>query len=78
MVQLEEQAQLNAWAFSLLGADHPCTSDEWLAEAAAQPPFWQVPHFGMSEPPARAPRSTGDFRGHGLWANYVDMVSKDL
>ena len=45
MVQLEEQAQLNAWAFSLMGRDHPYTSDELLAEAAAQPPFWQVPHF---------------------------------
>jgi ribulose-5-phosphate 4-epimerase/fuculose-1-phosphate aldolase len=79
MVQLEEQAQLNAWAFSLMGADHPYTSDELLAEAAAQPPFWQVPHFGMSAPPARAPgRTAGDFRGHGVWAYYVDMVSKDL
>jgi ribulose-5-phosphate 4-epimerase/fuculose-1-phosphate aldolase len=78
MVQLEEQAQLNAWAFSLMGADHPYTSDELLAEAAAQPPFWQVPHFQMSSPPARAPRGTGDFRGHGLWAFYVDMVSKHL
>ncbi|MBV9247839.1 MAG: class II aldolase/adducin family protein [Acetobacteraceae bacterium] len=78
MVQLEEQAQLNAWAFSLMGADHPYTSDDLLAEAANQPPFWQVPHFQMSAPPARAPRGTGDFRGHGLWAYYVDMVSKDL
>jgi 3,4-dihydroxyphthalate decarboxylase len=78
MVQLEEQAQLNAWAFSLMGADYPYTSDELLAEAAAQPPFWQVPHFNMAGPPARGPRGGGDFRGHGLWAYYVDMVSKDL
>ncbi len=78
MVQLEEQAQLNAWAVSLAGPDHPFTSDALLAEAAAQPPFWQVPHFQMSAPPARAPRGSGDFRGHGLWAHYVDMVSKDL
>jgi ribulose-5-phosphate 4-epimerase/fuculose-1-phosphate aldolase len=75
MVQLEEQAQLNAWAFSLMGRDHPYTSDELLAEAAAQPPFWQVPHFGMQGPPARAPRGGGGFRGHGLWAYYVDKVS---
>jgi L-fuculose-phosphate aldolase len=78
MVQLEEQAQLNTWAFSLMGRDHPHTSDAQLAEAAAQPPFWQLSHFGMSGPPARAPRATGDFRGHGLWAYYVDQVSKDL
>ncbi len=78
MVQLEEQAQLNALAISLMGADHPYTSDELLAEAAAQPPFWQVPHFGMSAPPARAPRGTGEFRGHGLWAYYVDLVSRGL
>src|SRR5690242_2295776 len=50
MVQLEEQAQLNAWAVSLMGADHPYTSEELLAEAEAQPPFWQVPHFNMSAP----------------------------
>jgi L-fuculose-phosphate aldolase len=78
MVQLEEQAQMNAWACCLMGRDHPYTSDELLAEAAAQPPFWQVPHFNMDAPPARGPRGTGGFRGHGLWAFYVDKVSKGL
>jgi hypothetical protein len=78
MVQLEEQAQLNAWAFSLMGRDHPYTSDELLAEAAAQPPFWQVPHFKMDRPPARSIHGTGGFRGHGVWAYYVDQVSRDL
>jgi 3,4-dihydroxyphthalate decarboxylase len=78
MVQLEEQAQLNAWAFSLMGRDHPYTSDELLAEAAGQPPFWQVPHFKMDAPPARGPQKAADFRGHGLWAYYVDKVSHDL
>jgi 3,4-dihydroxyphthalate decarboxylase len=78
MVQLEEQAQLNALAVSLAGIDHPYTSDDLLAEAAAQPPFWQVAHFGMSGPPARGPRGGGDFRGHGLWAYYVDLVSRGL
>jgi hypothetical protein len=78
MVQLEEQAQLNAWALSLMGADHPYTSDALLGEADAQPPFWQVPHFGMSNAPERAPYGGASFRGHGLWAYYVDMVSKDL
>src|SRR5262249_38972853 len=78
MVQAEEEGRLNAWGMSLMGADHPYTSDALLAEASAQPPFWQVPHFGMAGPPARAPRGGGGFRGHGLWAYYVDMVSKDL
>jgi L-fuculose-phosphate aldolase len=78
MVQLEEQAQLNAWAVSMMGPDHSYTPDELLAEAAAQPPFWRVPHFKMDAPPVRAPRSVGEFRGHGLWAFYVDKVSKDL
>jgi ribulose-5-phosphate 4-epimerase/fuculose-1-phosphate aldolase len=78
MVQLEEQAQLNAWAFSLMGPDHPYTPDALLDEAEAQPPFWQVPHFKMDAPPERAPRGGGDFRGHGLWAYYVDKVSKGL
>ncbi|HEY2595748.1 MAG TPA: class II aldolase/adducin family protein [Chloroflexota bacterium] len=78
MAQLEEQAQMNAWAVSMVGPDHAYTSDALLAEAAAQPPFWQVPHFKMSGPPARAPRSVGEFRGHGVWAYYVDMVSKNL
>ena len=78
MVQLEEQSELNAWAVSLVGPDHAYTPDALLAEAAAQPPFWQVPHFQMSEPPARAPRGGGGFRGHGLWAYYVDKVSKSL
>ena len=78
MVQLEEQAQLNAWAISMVGADHPFTSDELLSEAAAQPPFWQVPHFKMNQPPARTIHGSADFRGHGLWAYYVDKVSKDL
>jgi ribulose-5-phosphate 4-epimerase/fuculose-1-phosphate aldolase len=78
MVQLEEQAQLNAWAVSLMGENHPYTSDDLLGEAAEQPPFWQLPHFNMSGPPTRAPRGTGDFRGHGLWAYYVDTVSSDL
>lgn len=78
MVQLEEQAQMNAWAVSLAGMDHPYTSDELLAEAAAQPPFWELPHFHMDGPPARSPRGTGGFRGHGVWAYYVDKVSKTL
>jgi ribulose-5-phosphate 4-epimerase/fuculose-1-phosphate aldolase len=75
MAQLEEQAQLNAWACAIMGPDHPYTSDALLAEAAAQPPFWQVPHFKMDAPPARAPQGGADFRGHGLWAYYVDRVT---
>jgi L-fuculose-phosphate aldolase len=78
MYQLEEQATLNAWAWSLAGPDHAYTSDVLLEEAAAQPPFWQMPHFKMDQPPARAPRGSGDFRGHGWWAYQVDAVSKDL
>jgi len=75
---LEEQAMLNAWAWSLAGPDHGYTPDALLDEAAAQPPFWQMPHFKMDAPPARAPRGSGDFRGHGWWAYQVDAVSKDL
>ncbi len=79
MLQLEEQAMLNTWAWNLAGRDHPHMSDEMLDESAAQPPFWQVPHFDMTAPPERPLRSEGrDFRGHGFWAYYVDLVSRDL
>jgi len=78
MAQLEEQAQMNAWACSIAGPDHGYTSDELLAEAAAQPPFWQLSHFNMDGPPSRAHDRSSGFRGHGVWAYYVDKVSRNL
>ncbi|MDE3075887.1 MAG: class II aldolase/adducin family protein [Chloroflexota bacterium] len=79
MAQLEEQAMLNTFAFGLMGREHPYISDEMLDETANQPPFWQVPHFDMAAPPVRSHHADKhqDFRGHGLWAHYVDKVTEE-
>ncbi len=79
MIQLEEQAMLNTWAFNLAGVDHPYISDEMLDEANNQPAYWQVPHFELGKPLERGLQSTtGDWRGHGFWAYYVDKAAEGL
>jgi len=71
MLHLEEQAMLNAYAASIMGPDHPYMADEMLDEAAAQPPYQDVPHFKDSyDPSVRLP--------NGFWAYYTERAAASL
>ena len=45
MAQLEEQAQMNYWAFSAEGPEHTRLSEEYLSEVTNPVPIWDLPHF---------------------------------
>jgi len=68
---LEEQAKLNAIAWSLAGKDHPVYPEELMEESANRPDYSTIPHFKDSFDPSR--------RGTiGTWRYFSDKVSKDL
>ncbi|HLF77311.1 MAG TPA: class II aldolase/adducin family protein, partial [Dehalococcoidia bacterium] len=71
MLHLEEQAFLNANALALMGAGHPYMSDEMLDEAAAQPPYQEVPHFKDTyDPSVSLP--------NGFWTYYTERAGESL
>lgn len=71
MLQLEEQAKMNWYAYCAAGPDHPRIPDELIDEMTNRTPFRQLPHFKDVVDQA------GALEG-GVWDYYTDLVSKDL
>ncbi len=71
MVQLEEQAKMNWYAYCAAGPDHPGIPNEHLEEMAHRPPLNELPHF-------KGVLGEGPPRVAGMWDYYVDKVSQDL
>jgi len=71
MLQLEEQAKMNWYAYCAAGADHRSIPLERVAEMSGRTPMPELPHFKDSMVGSQ-PR-TG-----GVWALYSDIVSRDL
>lgn len=71
MLQLEEQARMNWYAYCAAGPDHRFIPKESIAEMSGRTPLPELPHF--VEPMRGARPRTG-----GVWAYYTDRVSGDL
>ena len=74
MLQLEEQAKMNWYAYCAAGPDHqgiPFDQADEVIEWLAKMPINELPHFTQEV------RAAGVQTG-GVWAYYADLVSKDL
>jgi ribulose-5-phosphate 4-epimerase/fuculose-1-phosphate aldolase len=72
MLQLEEQARFNYYAFAAMGEDHPYLEDELLREMVDRPKLSELPQF------AELLRDSGPPRVGGVWQYYTKVVTKDL
>jgi L-fuculose-phosphate aldolase len=72
MLQLEEQAKMNWYAYCAAGPNHPRIPDELIDEITNRPPFRELPHF---KEPASA--TTSRLEG-GVWAYYAWKASQEL
>ena len=71
MVNLEEQAKMNFWAYAAMGADHPFIEDELIDEMTNRPGLSELPHFRDVLPQGFRPR------GGGVWQYYSRVVTDD-
>ncbi len=70
MMQLEEQAKMNYWAYSAAGPDHPYLEDELVDEMSGRTPLPQLPHF-------KQPLANSSPRVGGVWQYYTRVVTHD-
>ncbi|MQG76144.1 MAG: hypothetical protein FI703_02315, partial [SAR202 cluster bacterium] len=61
MLQLEEQAKMNWYAYCAAGPDYKGIPEADIVEADAQPTLADLPHF------AGGPRATGNAGPGGAW-----------
>ncbi len=71
MMQLEEQAKMNYWAYSAAGPDHPYLEDELVDEMSGRTPLPQLPHFAQVLPSGWRPRVGG------VWQYYTRVVTNN-
>jgi ribulose-5-phosphate 4-epimerase/fuculose-1-phosphate aldolase len=73
MLQLEEQAKMNWYAYCAGGPEHPFIPDELIEEMTNRPGLQELPHF------AEVLRAQGGRpRTNGVWEYYKKRVSQDL
>ena len=72
MLQLEEQARMNWYAYCAAGPNHRSIPQESLEEMGRGPGLTELPHFKNAPPPDQTRRAGG------VWAHYTDIVSRDL
>jgi len=71
MLNLEEQAKMNYWAYSAMGPDHPYIEDELILEMTERPALPELPHFKNVLPKDWRPRVGG------VWQYYTRIVQDD-
>jgi ribulose-5-phosphate 4-epimerase/fuculose-1-phosphate aldolase len=74
MLQLEEQAKMNWYAYCAAGPDHPYIPDYLIDEITNRPPVTDLPHLKEVLQGRRA----GSPGTEGVWAYYAELVSRDL
>jgi ribulose-5-phosphate 4-epimerase/fuculose-1-phosphate aldolase len=71
ILQLEEQARMNYYAYCAMGRDYPRIPEELIDEMTHRPPLHTLPHF-QEMLQGRAPQ------WDGIWHYRVSWVSRDL
>jgi len=72
MLNLEEQARMNWYAYSAAGPNHAQIPENLIAESDNRPPIHELPHLSELFAGSSAPAN------NGVWLDYVDRVSRDL
>jgi len=71
MLQLEEQARMNYYAYCAMRSEYPRIPEELIDEMTTRPPLHTLPHF-QDVLQGRAPQRDG------IWHYRVSRVSQDL
>ena len=71
MLQLEEQARMNYYAFSAMGSNHPRVPEDLIEERTDRAPLWELEHF--KDVLAGGPPQMG-----GMWNYFVDQAAGSL
>lgn len=71
MLQLEEQARMNWYAYCAAGPDHKAIPADRIDEMSGRTPLGELPHFADV-------MQAGPPRLGGVYAHYSDLVSQDL
>lgn len=71
MLQLEEQAKMNYYAYCAMGRDYPRIPENLIAERTERPPLWELEHF-------KEPLAGGPPRMEGLWNFFVTQAARGL
>jgi L-fuculose-phosphate aldolase len=71
MLQLEEQARMNYFAYCAAGPDHPRIPDELIDEMTDRPPLHELPHFKDVLKGAAPQRD-------GIWGYRTSRVSEGV
>ncbi len=74
MLQLEEQAKMNWYAYCAAGPGHPSIPAHLIDEIANRPSVSELPHFKE----VLRGRRTGSPGTEGVWGYYAEQVSRDL
>ena len=76
MLNLEEQAKMNWYAYCAAGPSHAGIPEEMIAESASRPQLPELPHF------KDLMAAEGDPRGRGgvnpVYAYHAQLVSRDI
>ena len=72
MINLEEQARMNWYAYCAAGPGHPRIPEALIAEEATKPGLNELPHF------KDAVEHAGPVRARGAWQYYTHLVSAGL
>jgi L-fuculose-phosphate aldolase len=71
MAQLEEQAQVNYYAYCAEGADHTHLSEAEMSEVTNRVPIWELPHF-------REVLRGRERQRDGVWAYHEMLATTEL
>ena len=71
MAQLEEQAQVNYYAYCAEGADHTHLSEAEMSEVTNTVPIWELPHF-------REVLRGRERQRDGVWAYHEMLATTEL
>jgi ribulose-5-phosphate 4-epimerase/fuculose-1-phosphate aldolase len=76
MLNLEEQAKMNWYAYCAAGPAHASIPEELIAESANRPQLPELPHFKDLMATQGDPRTRGAV--NAVFAYYAQLVSQDL
>lgn len=79
MIWLEQQAEMNWYAYCAAGPNHPCIPDELVDEQVNAPSLNSYPHLAMHFQ-REANQITDPTVGgaYQVYTHYADLVSRDL
>jgi ribulose-5-phosphate 4-epimerase/fuculose-1-phosphate aldolase len=72
MINLEEQAKMNWYAYCAAGPDHPSIPDEYIDEMINRPKLWELPQFAPHMDPKKPMQVTG------VWDYYALLAKEQM